>query len=112
MYHYKARQHLTSNIATLLTSSRSQPEFTLSSKADLVALLKSYAPRGALTVKVLKESWPSVGPAIEELEKEGKVLVTRTNASGDKEGQLKAVFLDEFGPVGQIDEGELILLYE
>jgi hypothetical protein len=34
------------------------------------------------------------------------VLVTRTGGSGEKEGQLKAVFLDEIGTEGRIDKGE------
>ena len=67
--------------------------------------MRRYAPRGGLTVKSLRESWPQVGSAIEELEKEGKVLVTRTGGTGDKEGQLKAVFLDELGHVGKVDQG-------
>lgn len=53
----------------------------------------------------MRESWAGVGPAIEELEKEGKVLVTRTGGAGDKEGQLKAVFLDELGHTGKVDKG-------
>lgn len=33
------------------------------------------------------------------------MLVTRTGGSGEKEGQLKAVFLDEIGTEGRIDKG-------
>lgn len=56
-------------------------------------------------VKTLREAWPGVVGAIEELEKEGRVLVTRTGASGDKEGQIKAVFLDEIGRDEKVDDG-------
>lgn len=91
----------------LLTRERAtpQPDFNLSSKADLLTLVRRYATRGGLTVKTLRESWPGVVVAIEELEKEGKVLVTRTGGTGDKEGQMKAVFLDELGHTGKVDKG-------
>ena len=60
-----------------------------------------------MTLKKLQESWPPVKGAIEELEKEGKVLVIRTGGSGDREGQIKMVFWDELPPVSKIDKGEL-----
>lgn len=46
-----------------------------------------------------------MGPAIEQLEKEGKVLVTRTVGTGEREGQMKAVFLDDVGNAGKVDKG-------
>ncbi|KDQ20315.1 hypothetical protein BOTBODRAFT_152985 [Botryobasidium botryosum FD-172 SS1] len=46
---------------------------------------------GGLTIRTLKESWPSAPAAIEDLEKAGKVLVTRTA----KDGQAKMVFWNE-----------------
>jgi transcription initiation factor TFIIE subunit beta len=82
-----------------------QPDFVLKSKTDLLTVLLRYAPRGGLAVKTLRESWPQVGTAIDELEKEGKVFVTRTGGTGDREGQMKAVFLDEIGNQGKVDEG-------
>lgn len=82
-----------------------QPDFVLKSSADLLALLRRYAPRGGLSFKTLKESWPSAGNAIEELEKQGKVLVTRTGGSNEREGQIKAVFLDEIGLSTKVDKG-------
>lgn len=35
------------------------------------------------------------------------MLVTRTVGTGDREGQMKAVFLDEVGHEGKVDAGEL-----
>ncbi|GAA6007496.1 hypothetical protein JCM11491_004184 [Sporobolomyces phaffii] len=76
-----------------------RPDFVLSSKSDLVALLRRYSPQGGLAVKPLRESWPAVTQAIEELEREGRVLVTRTDGKGDAQGkgQMKCVFLDDVG---------------
>ena len=58
-----------------------------------------------MTLKKLQESWPPVKAAIEELEKEGKVLVIRTGGSSDRDGQIKMVFWDELPPVKKIDTG-------
>lgn len=43
--------------------------------------------------------------AIEELEKQGKVLVTRTEGTRERDGQMKAVFLDEVGKIEPVDQG-------
>lgn len=45
-------------------------------------------------MRTLKESWKEAPQAIEELEKEGEVLVTRTV----KDGQLRMVFWNEIKP--------------
>ena len=45
-------------------------------------------------MRALKESWKEAPQAIEELEKEGEVLVTRTV----KDGQLRMVFWNEIKP--------------
>ncbi|GAA5915611.1 transcription factor TFIIE subunit TFA2 [Sporobolomyces salmoneus] len=80
-----------------------KPDFLLSSKSDLLSLLRRYSPQGGLAIKPLRESWPGVTQAIEELEQEGRVLVTRTDgksAAGNGEmgkGQMKCVFLDDIG---------------
>lgn len=42
-------------------------------------------------MRTLKESWKEAPQAIEELEKEGEVYVTRTT----KDGQLRMVFWNE-----------------
>ncbi|KAG6861816.1 hypothetical protein C0995_011698 [Termitomyces sp. Mi166 len=49
---------------------------------------------GGIPVRALKESWKEAPAAIEELEKEGEVLVTRTV----KDGQLRMVFWNEIKP--------------
>lgn len=118
---------LFTNYITTLSSillSSTQPDFILNTPADLLSILRRYAPRGGLTVKTLRASWPGVNLAIEELEKQGKVLVSRTLGAGErngfggngnaltsvaaedvKEGQMKAVFLDEVGNEGKVDVG-------
>ena len=75
----------------------SQPDYLLKSNADLLALLRRYSPRGGMLVKKLQESWPNAKQAIEELEKEGKVMVIRTGGSSEREGHVKMVFWDELG---------------
>lgn len=77
----------------------SQPDYILSSKADLLTLLRRHSPQGGLPVKKLRESWSGVNTAIEELEREGRILVTRTGKTeaAEKEGQMKMVFLDDVG---------------
>lgn len=62
-------------------------------------------------MRVLKESWKEAPAAIEELEKEGEVLVTRTQ----KDGQLRMVFWNEVKPTDdaggkRVDQGTLITI--
>ena len=47
-----------------------------------------------MSVRALKESWKEAPQAIEELEKEGEVLVTRTT----KDQQMRMVFWNEIKP--------------
>jgi hypothetical protein len=54
-------------------------------------------------VRALKESWKEAPQAIEELEKEGEVLVTRTV----KDGQLRMVFWNEIKPAEE--EGGMLV---
>jgi len=54
-------------------------------------------------VRALKESWKEAPQAIEELEKEGEVLVTRTV----KDGQLRMVFWNELKPTEE--EGGMLV---
>ena len=60
---------------------------------------------GGLSVRTLKESWKEAPQAIEELEKEGEVYVTRTL----KDGQMRMVFWNELKPTdeagGNVDKG-------
>ncbi|KAM0786154.1 hypothetical protein ACM66B_006962 [Microbotryomycetes sp. NB124-2] len=81
-----------------------KPDYVLRSKADLVSLLRVHATRGGFAVKTLRDSWPQVNNAIEELEREGKVFVMRTGGSGDREGQMKAVYLNEMPEQNSIDK--------
>lgn len=61
-------------------------------------------------MKKLRESWAGVTAAIEELEREGRVLVTRTGKteqSQEREGQMKMVFLDDIGKEKDpLDQGQ------
>lgn len=81
-------------------------------------------------MKLLRESWPLVGNAVEELEREGKVMVIRTggrSGAGDvrgkgvdvkdvkdgekkEEGILKTVFFDPLGRISGVDSGKLSCL--
>lgn len=92
-------------IAKFYTDLYNQPDYDIRSKEELLTLLKRYQPRGGLAVKALRESWPNVVPAIEELEKQGKVLVTRTGGNDEKEGVLKMVFFDELQKPERVDKG-------
>lgn len=85
-----------------------QPDFDIQNREDLVRVLKKYQPRGGIPVKTLKESYPTVQIALEELEKEGRVLVTRSlggRAFEDKEGAMKMAFYDDVGRPTVLDKG-------
>ncbi|KAK4052337.1 hypothetical protein OIO90_004418 [Microbotryomycetes sp. JL221] len=84
-----------------------KPDYVLKSKADLVSLLRVHSTRGGFAVKTLRESWPQVNTAIEELEREGKLFVMRTGGSGEREGQMKAVYLNEVRDQYLIDKAGL-----
>ncbi|KIM41846.1 hypothetical protein M413DRAFT_10722 [Hebeloma cylindrosporum] len=61
-------------------------EFTFRNKAALLKEIQRQTRKGGgISVRALKESWKEAPQAIEELEKEGEVLVTRTV----KDGQLR-----------------------
>lgn len=60
-----------------------------------------------LSVRSLKESWKEAPQAVEELEKEGEVIVTRTT----KDGQMRMVFWNEIKPDAesggqQVEQGQ------
>lgn len=60
-------------------------------------------------MKALKEAWKEAPAAIEELEQEGEVLVTRTQ----KDGQLRMVFWNEIKPTEDsggipVEQGEFV----
>ncbi|KAI0070964.1 transcription initiation factor IIE subunit beta [Panus rudis PR-1116 ss-1] len=70
-------------------------DFNVRSKAALLTEIQRQTRKGGgLSVRTLKESWKEAPQAIEELEKEGEVYVTRTM----KDGQLRMVFWNEIKP--------------
>ncbi|TFK36511.1 transcription initiation factor IIE subunit beta [Crucibulum laeve] len=73
-------------------------EFNFRNKAALLTEIQRQTRKGGgLSVRALKESWKEAPQAIEELEKEGEVLVTRTT----KDGQLRMVFWNEIKPTDE-----------
>ncbi|TFK29186.1 transcription initiation factor IIE subunit beta [Coprinopsis marcescibilis] len=73
-------------------------DFTFRNKGSLLNEIQRQTRKGGgLSVRLLKESWKEAGQAIEELEKEGEVLVTRTT----KDGQLRMVFWNEIKPTDE-----------
>ncbi|KAF8125594.1 hypothetical protein EV363DRAFT_1350337 [Boletus edulis] len=70
-------------------------DFNFRNKAALLTEIQRQTRKGGgIPVRALKESWKEAPQAIEELEKEGEVLVTRTV----KDGQLRMVFWNEIKP--------------
>ncbi|KIM56251.1 hypothetical protein SCLCIDRAFT_249132 [Scleroderma citrinum Foug A] len=70
-------------------------DFNFRNKAALLTEIQRHTRKGGgIPVRALKESWKEAPQAIEELEKEGDVLVTRTV----KDGQLRMVFWNEIKP--------------
>ncbi|KAI5118624.1 hypothetical protein M0805_006992 [Coniferiporia weirii] len=71
-------------------------DFTFRNKAALLTEIQRHTRRGGgLSVRALKESWKDSLQAIEELEQEGEVLVTRTT----KDQQMRMVFWNEIKPI-------------
>jgi hypothetical protein len=78
-----------------------QHEFNFRNKAALLTEIQRQTRKGGgISVRALKESWKEAPAAIEELEKEGEVLVTRTV----KDGQLRMVFWNEIKPTDESGE--------
>ncbi|KAJ7630527.1 transcription initiation factor IIE subunit beta [Roridomyces roridus] len=70
-------------------------EFNFRTKPALLTEIQRATTSGrGIQVKALKEAWKEAPAAIEELEQEGEVLVTRTV----KDGQLRMVFWNEIKP--------------
>jgi len=99
---FKAHERIVYDEKTDLYSYK--PDFAIRNNNELLALLRRYSPRGGMLVKKLQESWPNAKSAIEELERDGKVMVIRTGGSSDREGQMKMVFWDEMGRMKKVDE--------
>lgn len=72
-----------------------QHDFSFRNKAALLTeIQRSTRKGGGLSVRALRDSWKEAPQAIEELEKEGDVLVTRTT----KDQQMRMVFFNEIKP--------------
>ncbi|KAI1790595.1 transcription initiation factor IIE subunit beta [Ganoderma leucocontextum] len=70
-------------------------DFNVRNKAALLTAIQRQTRNGSgLSIRLLKESWKEAPQAIEELEKEGEVYVTRTL----KDGQMRMVFWNEVKP--------------
>lgn len=70
-------------------------EYSFRNKAALMTEIQRQTRKGGgISVRALKESWKEAPQAIEELEAEGDVLVTRTA----KDGQPRMVFWNEIKP--------------
>ncbi|KAF9441017.1 hypothetical protein P691DRAFT_792434 [Macrolepiota fuliginosa MF-IS2] len=79
-------------------------KFSFRNKAALFTKSQRQIHKGSgISVCALKEYWKKAPQAIEELEKEGEVIVTRTV----KDGQLRMVFWDEIKPDEEGD-GKLV----
>ncbi|KAF9813285.1 hypothetical protein IEO21_05669 [Rhodonia placenta] len=67
-------------------------DYNVRNKAALLTEIQRQTRKGGgLSVRTLKESWKEAPQAVEELEKEGDVYVTRTL----KDGQMRMVFWNE-----------------
>ncbi|KAF7793556.1 hypothetical protein EIP86_004670 [Pleurotus ostreatoroseus] len=87
-------------------------DYNVRNKASLLTEIQRQTRKGGgLSVRTLKESWKEAPQAIEELEKEGEVYVTRTL----KDGQLRMVFWNEIKPeeegAGKMVEKEFLDLW-
>ena len=88
-------------------------DFNFRNKAALLTEIQRQTRKGGgIPVRALKESWKEAPQAIEELEKEGDVLVTRTV----KDGQLRMVFWNEIKPDEEsggkpVEKGKLCYLF-
>ncbi|KZT53169.1 hypothetical protein CALCODRAFT_440488, partial [Calocera cornea HHB12733] len=72
-----------------------KPDFNIRNKEQLLTeITRHYKRGGGMSVKVIRESWPSALPAIEELAARGDVIVTRTT----KDNTPRMVFLNEVSP--------------
>jgi len=90
---FKAHDRVVHDPKTDLYSYRH--DYNVRNKAALLTEIQRQTRKGGgLSVRTLKESWKEAPQAIEELEKEGEVYVTRTL----KDGQLRMVFWNEIKP--------------
>lgn len=68
-------------------------DFLVHNKVTLLTEIQKHSRKGGgVSVRTLKDAWPGAPAAIEELEKDGDVYITRTA----KDGTMKMVFHNEF----------------
>ncbi|KAJ7275460.1 transcription initiation factor IIE subunit beta [Mycena haematopus] len=90
---FKAHDRIEYNPKTDLYSYKH--EYNFRNKPALLTEIQRATKSGrGIHVKALKEAWKEAPAAIEELEEEGEVMVTRTV----KDGQLRMVFWNEIKP--------------
>ncbi|KAI0277885.1 transcription initiation factor IIE, beta subunit [Russula aff. rugulosa BPL654] len=99
---FRAHERVEFDIKTNLYSFKH--DYNFRSKAALLTEIQRSTRRGGgISVRTLKESWKDAPTAIEELEKEGEVFVTRTL----RDGQMRMVFWNELraDPADLAEEG-------
>jgi len=79
----------------------------IKNKDELLILLRSQPTFKGISVKELKDGWNDCVPSINELEKEGKILVLRTK----KDNHPRLVWSNVGGELGLIDE-EFVSLWQ
>ncbi|KAI0060143.1 transcription initiation factor IIE subunit beta [Artomyces pyxidatus] len=87
---FKSHERIEFDPKTNLYSFRNDYNFR-NKAALLTEIQRATRKGGGISVRALKESWKDAPTAIEELEKEGEVFVTRTL----KDGQMRMVFWNE-----------------
>lgn len=77
-----------------------KPPHNIRSKDQLLQKLQAQTLMTGITVKDLKEGWPDVEQAIDELEREGRLLVTRNK----KDGHSRMVWANDPSLVHHFDD--------
>jgi transcription initiation factor TFIIE subunit beta len=77
-----------------------RPVINVKTKKDLIAYLQNKADAQGVSVKDLKDGWPDCEDAIDELEAEHKILVTRTK----KDNHARMVWSNDPSLVHIVDE--------
>jgi transcription initiation factor TFIIE subunit beta len=75
------------------------PKIQVRTKEDLIAYLQAKPDAVAVSVKDLKDGWPDCEDAIDELEAEHKILVTRTK----KDNHARSIWSNDPSLVHKID---------
>jgi transcription initiation factor TFIIE subunit beta len=75
------------------------PVINVRTKNDLIGFLQRKADAQGVSVKDLKDGWPDCEDAIDELEKEHKILVTRTK----KDNHARMIWIDDPTLVHRVD---------